>query len=358
MLDVETTGLGKDDRIAEIAMLAVGFDGFPEERFETLVSPQRAMNTHASRVNGLRDEDLLGAPTFAELAGDIAAFLAGSCIVAHNASFDTRMLAAEFARVGCRMTPGQPIDTYRATGMRLEAALEYYGIRFTNLHRAMSDVQATAELLLKVASRLSPGRALEISPEPRALATRLQPRWAASSRDARAAGAPRSPQAKPATIRAAERSRVDGRAGAAPPASSTVLRPVVVGQLESAEGVRARPGERQKEIQTMEVSEKVDFIAAADLAEMTVSGLFVDVPAPDDDGEVYVVVRGELTGMTALPGDAILSCIISDSEGRIVGKDENILLADSYLGFEIFEFEEYTRMQGGLGRIRLVLKSL
>ena len=91
---------------------------------------------------------------------------------------------------------------------------------------------------------------------------------------------------------------------------------------------------------------------------MTVSGLCVDVPAPDDDGEVHVVVRGELTGMTALPGDAILSCIISDSEGRIVGKDENILFADSYLGFEIFEFEEYTRMQGGIGRIRLVLKSL
>lgn len=111
VLDVETTGLGAEDRVAEIAMLALGPDGSPVARFESLIEPQRGMNPHASRVNGLDASILAGAPTFADVAGDVAHFLVGACIVAHNATFDLRMLTAEFARVGCCLSPGQPIDT-------------------------------------------------------------------------------------------------------------------------------------------------------------------------------------------------------------------------------------------------------
>lgn len=176
VLDLETTGLGREDRVAEIAMLAIRSDGRQDDRFESLVDAQRAVNAKAAQVNGLSRAMLAGAPTFADIAGDVAAFLAGACIVAHNANFDVRILAAEFARVGVRMHPGRPIDTMAATGMKLEVALRDHGIRSGTLHRAMADVEATAQLLARVAPSVPAGQPLHLTPMPAALRTPLRPR--------------------------------------------------------------------------------------------------------------------------------------------------------------------------------------
>ncbi len=192
VLDVETTGLGRADRIVEIAMLAIGPEGRRDATFESLVDPQREVSAQAARVNGLSPDVLAGAPTFAELAGDVAAFLAGTCLVAHNAPFDVRMLSAEFARVDVRFDPGRPIDTLSATGMSLEAALGMHGIRSGTLHRAMADVEATAELLLRIAPSLPAGRPLTMTPMPPSLQTPLRPRGTVRSSTARDDDGPRN----------------------------------------------------------------------------------------------------------------------------------------------------------------------
>jgi DNA polymerase III epsilon subunit family exonuclease len=187
VLDLETTGLGGDDRIVEIAMLSIGSDGRHGARFDSLIDPERAVNARAAQVNGLDSASLAGAPKFASIAGDVAAFLTGACIVAHNAKFDVGFLTAEFARVGVRLNPGRPIDTLRVTGMKLEVALAHHGIRFKTLHRAMADVEATAELLARIARSAPAGRPLDVTPKPPALRTRLRPRevvrWSAARDD-------------------------------------------------------------------------------------------------------------------------------------------------------------------------------
>ena len=191
VLDLETTGLGKDDRVVEIAMLAIGPDGAHVDRFETLVDPERPVTSQAAKVNGLDRAMLAGAPTFARVSGDVAAFLAGACIVAHNAAFDVRMLANEFSRVGVRMHEGGPIDTLAATGMRLHEALAHHGIRSGTLHRAMADVEATAALLARIAPTLPSGRPVGFSPLPRALRTPLRPRGTTRSSTVRDDDGPR-----------------------------------------------------------------------------------------------------------------------------------------------------------------------
>ena len=191
VLDLETTGLGRDDRVVEIAMLAIGPDGAHTDRFETLVDAERAVSAKASQVNGIDRTMLTGAPTFADLAGDVAAFLAGSCIVAHNARFDVGMLASEFSRVGVRLAPGAPIDTLTGTGMTLASALAQHGIRSGTLHRAMADVEATAALLERIASTLPAGRPVGFSPLPRALRTPLRLRGTLRSSRARDDDGPR-----------------------------------------------------------------------------------------------------------------------------------------------------------------------
>ena len=50
--------------------------------------------------NGIRASDVRTAPTFADVAGDLVALLAGRVVVAHNLGFDTRFLRYEYDRLG------------------------------------------------------------------------------------------------------------------------------------------------------------------------------------------------------------------------------------------------------------------
>jgi hypothetical protein len=107
-----------------------------------------------------------------------------------------------------------------------------------------------------------------------------------------------------------------------------------------------------------DVSEKIELIVAGGFEGATVTGLFGEAGQPDDDGESLIEVRGELEGIAVLPGDAMLSCIINDGDGRVVAMSDHLILEDSYIGFEAFEFTQYARLSGGVGRIRLILKGL
>jgi DNA polymerase-3 subunit epsilon len=158
VLDVETTGLGRADQIVEIGMVIMAPDGSRTEEWESLIRPSVSISPAAARVNSITPGMLLGAPTFADVLPDVARRIDGACIVAHNASFDTRMLQQDFSRHGSELDPGSPIDTYSATRKKLQEALRHYGIRASGSHRAMADASATADLFLRIADRVSPGR--------------------------------------------------------------------------------------------------------------------------------------------------------------------------------------------------------
>lgn len=93
-IDTETTGLGHDDRIVEIALVQLDADGQVVDSFETLVNPGREISEEASSVSGITNADVEGAPTFAEIRREVCDFLdRGAVWVAHNAQFDMRMLS-------------------------------------------------------------------------------------------------------------------------------------------------------------------------------------------------------------------------------------------------------------------------
>ena len=62
VVDVETTGLSAafGDRICEVGILRA-LDDRILDTYQTLVNPQRPISPGASRVNGLRDEDVSAA---------------------------------------------------------------------------------------------------------------------------------------------------------------------------------------------------------------------------------------------------------------------------------------------------------
>jgi DNA polymerase III epsilon subunit len=102
IFDTETTGLdAREDRIIELGCIELD-NRFPTGRtFHHYINPQgRAINPEAQAVHGIGAEQLVGKPTFGDLAEKFLAFIDGAKLVAHNAGFDMGFINAEFARLG------------------------------------------------------------------------------------------------------------------------------------------------------------------------------------------------------------------------------------------------------------------
>ena len=155
VLDTETTGLGTNDRVVEMAIVTLSADGEVWETWDSLIQPCRDVS--CTHIHGITASMVADAPTFEDLAGDVAIRLHGATVVAHNLTFDQRMLNNEFARVGEPDIVTSGICTLRATKMRLSAACASYGVALPNAHRARDDALATAQLLQAVAPDCKPG---------------------------------------------------------------------------------------------------------------------------------------------------------------------------------------------------------
>ena len=156
VLDTETTGFGKTDRILEIGIILVDGNEIVQE-WETLINPERDISN--SSIHGIDSNSVSLAPTFGEISEEILTFLNGRILVAHNLQFDKRMLEMEFLRLGKVIDLGKGFCTLKATGMKLDSACEQFGIINSNAHRALTDARATALILNKVFednSELSP----------------------------------------------------------------------------------------------------------------------------------------------------------------------------------------------------------
>lgn len=100
VVDLETTGIhpGRHERIVEVAVVHVSPRGAITGAWETLINPGRDLGPQ--RIHGVRAAEILRAPTFGQVAGELAALLRGRVVVAHNLRFDAGFLAAEYLRCG------------------------------------------------------------------------------------------------------------------------------------------------------------------------------------------------------------------------------------------------------------------
>jgi DNA polymerase III epsilon subunit family exonuclease len=156
VIDFETTGYSpqRGDRVVEVAIVRLTPQGQMEREYSTLVNPGR--DAGPVYVHDITNRDVADAPTFAEIAGDLVGFLRGAVLVAHNAKYDSEFLTAEFATAGYPL-PGIPtlctlLLSYmlhpEATRHRLPDCCARDGVVFEEVHNALSDARATAQLLL------------------------------------------------------------------------------------------------------------------------------------------------------------------------------------------------------------------
>jgi DNA polymerase-3 subunit epsilon len=152
VIDLETTGFGRSDAVLEIGIVLMDGNEIVQE-WETLINPNRDIAN--DDIHALTPSILSTAPMFSEVANDIAKLLQNRILVAHNLPFDQRMLAQEFSRINMMYSLGQGICTLKATGLKLEAACEKFGIKNQSAHRAITDARAASLVFMATFSTSS-----------------------------------------------------------------------------------------------------------------------------------------------------------------------------------------------------------
>jgi DNA polymerase-3 subunit epsilon len=150
VIDTETTGLYKNDRIIEIGLLAFKGQEIIAE-LSTLINPLRDVGK--TSLHGITASMVSMAPTFADVANEITRFLDGRVLVAHNLAFDGRMLTQELGRLDIRGNLGRGFCTMVAARRRLPLGLaslaeacKYFDIPVIDAHNALADAVMTKEI--------------------------------------------------------------------------------------------------------------------------------------------------------------------------------------------------------------------
>ncbi|MEI2416432.1 DNA polymerase III subunit epsilon [Orrella sp. JC864] len=178
VLDTETTGLepAQGHRIIEIGAVELVNRSVTGRHFHMYLNPDRESDPGALAVHGLTTEFLSDKPRFEDIVQEFVDFIAGGELVIHNASFDTRFLDAELARVGrppvaqlcAGITDSLLVAREMNPGKRnsLDALCERYGI--SNAHRTLHGALLDSQLLAEVWLAMTRGQdALLIeAPEP------------------------------------------------------------------------------------------------------------------------------------------------------------------------------------------------
>ena len=158
VIDVETTGRSPQwDHIIEVAAVKIS-DGRETGRFSSLIQPPSMPGgTHVDEfiaaLTGITDEMLAGAPFAPDVLAEFASFVGDTPVVGHYVGFDINFLYDSFDRYLDRPFSNDYIDTLRVARKlhpemshhRLADLVDLFGVTHNDAHRAMGDVEATAE---------------------------------------------------------------------------------------------------------------------------------------------------------------------------------------------------------------------
>lgn len=151
ILDFETTGLvAGADRVVEVSVVRLEPGKEPRLVLDTLVNPMRRMG--ATEIHGITDQDVVNAPRFCDIAGEVVGALSGCAVAAYNVYFDMKFLGYELQNSGVAQEPPHLCLMYLrpmlglGSRCKLEEACRFHGIEYQDSHVAGNDAMASAKL--------------------------------------------------------------------------------------------------------------------------------------------------------------------------------------------------------------------
>lgn len=147
------------DRTIEVGAVLV-HDNQIMDRFQSLMNPEMKVSSFIEDYTGITNKMLSKAPPIKEVMKNLANFIQHHHLVAHNASFDSKFLAAEFQRINhmhtnqCACTLLTSRRLYQdAPNHTLETLVRYKQLKTDGVHhRALADAEMTAHLWLRIIS--------------------------------------------------------------------------------------------------------------------------------------------------------------------------------------------------------------
>jgi len=159
VIDFETTGLspGLGDRATEVAAVIIE-DNKIIDRFQSLMYAGVTIPIYIQQLTGISNAMIRKAPPCQNVMRELADFIGDIPLVAHNASFDTRFLDAEWSRIhykrrqpfACSMLLSRRIYPH-FPDHKLGTLVRHLKLPTTGEHhRALADAEMTASLLIKI----------------------------------------------------------------------------------------------------------------------------------------------------------------------------------------------------------------
>jgi DNA polymerase-3 subunit epsilon len=167
VFDLETTGLDPQhgDRVVQLAAVRVRAGQVQrDDCFETLVHPGRAIPAAATRVHGIDDARVAGAPPLAQVLPAFLDFVGDGVPAAHHAAFDLAFLNPALRALGRPpLDPAAVVDTLRLSqalfpswgDYSLEALAARFSLPLHGRHTALGDALLAAEVLVRLLDALA-----------------------------------------------------------------------------------------------------------------------------------------------------------------------------------------------------------
>ena len=161
VVDLEATSTGSKAKIIQVGIVVIE-DGKIVDHYTTDVNPHEPLDAHIKELTGLTDQRLAQAPDFSQVARKIFDLVEDGIFVAHNVQFDANLLAENLFFEGYELRNPR-VDTVELAQVFFPELEKYslpilcqeLGIPLKQAHTALSDAQATAELLLFLREKMA-----------------------------------------------------------------------------------------------------------------------------------------------------------------------------------------------------------
>lgn len=164
VVDVEGNGQ-QPPGLVELAVVPI-LDGVIGEPTSWLLRPAEPITGFASRIHGIKNADVAGAPTLEDVRDDVLDVLVARAVVAHNAHVDVSVLTRELGdwqpaevldtlKLARKLMPGRP--SYKLGSLVAELELDKGLPDGLVPHRATYDALVAARLFVHL---MTLGRAL------------------------------------------------------------------------------------------------------------------------------------------------------------------------------------------------------
>ncbi|MCC7451680.1 MAG: 3'-5' exonuclease [Anaerolineae bacterium] len=166
VLDTETTGLGSDAEIVQLAII----DNRGKVLLDTLLKPTKPIPPDATRIHGITNGQVVAAPSLVMVYPRILNILQGRDVIIYNAEYDRRLLHQSSRAHGLNVLWDSVVSGWTCAMLayaehhgewnpyyhsykwqKLGAACQQQGIRVVDAHSALADCRMTLALVRRLA---------------------------------------------------------------------------------------------------------------------------------------------------------------------------------------------------------------